>query len=64
MLRPGCQWRMILGDLLPWDAACRWYRTWVRDGTRDRIHDELRGQVRIAAGRDPAPSAAVLDSRR
>jgi transposase len=55
---------MILGDLLPWDAACRWYRTWVRDGTRDRIHDELRGQVRIAAGRDPAPSAAVLDSRR
>lgn len=63
VLRSGCQWRMIPRDLLPWDAAYRWYRTWVRDGTWDRIHDELRGQVRIAAGRDPAPSAAVLDAQ-
>ena len=63
VLRSGCQWRMIPRDLLPWDAAYRWYRTWVRDGTWDRIHDELRAQVRMAAGRDPGPSAAVLDAQ-
>lgn len=63
VLRSGCQWRMIPRDLLPWDAAYRWYRTWVADGTVDRIHDTLRDQVRIAAGRDPNPSAAVLDAQ-
>jgi len=63
VLRSGCQWRMIPRDLLPWDAAYRWYRAWTADGTWDRIHDALRGQVRAAAGRDPAPSAGVLDAQ-
>jgi transposase len=63
VLRSGCQWRMIPRDLLPWDAAYRWYRAWTADGTWDRIHDALRDQVRIAGGRDPAPSAGVLDAQ-
>jgi transposase len=63
VLRSGCQWRMIPRDLLPWDAAYRWYRAWAADGTWDRIHDALRDQVRIAGGRDPAPSAGVLDAQ-
>lgn len=63
VLRSGCQWRMIPRDLLPWDAAYRWYRTWQQDGTWDRIHDALRAKVRTADGRDPDPSAAVLDAQ-
>lgn len=63
VLRSGCQWRMIPRDLLPWDAAYRWYRQWASDGTWDRVHDQLRALVRIAAGRDPDPSAAVLDAQ-
>lgn len=63
VLRSGCQWRMIPNDLLPWDAAYRWYRAWVKDGTWDRIHDALREQVRISAGRDPSPSAAIVDAQ-
>ena len=63
VLRSGCQWRMIPRDLLPWDAAYRWYAAWRADGTWDRIHDALRDQVRVAAGRDPAPSAGVLDAQ-
>ncbi|WP_435113974.1 IS5 family transposase [Nocardiopsis synnemataformans] len=63
VLRSGCQWRMVPRDLLPWDAAYRWYRTWAADGTWDRVHDALRAQVRAAHGRDPAPSAAVLDAQ-
>jgi transposase len=61
--RSGCQWRMIPRDLLPWDAAYRWYRTCSRDGTFDRIHDAPRERVRAAAGRDPNPSAGVLDAQ-
>ncbi|GAA4887332.1 IS5 family transposase [Streptomonospora salina] len=63
VLRSGCQWRMIPRDLLPWDAAYRWYRAWTADGTRDRIHDHLRELVRTAEGREAPPSAAVLDAQ-
>lgn len=63
VLRSGCQWRMIPHDLLPWDAAYRWYRTWSTNGTLDRIHDTLRDQVRVTAGRETNPTAAVLDAQ-
>jgi transposase len=63
VLRSGCQWRMIPHDLVPWWTAYRWYRTWAADGTWDRLHDGLRAAARIAAGRDPGPSAAVLDAQ-
>jgi transposase len=63
LLRSGCQWRMIPHDLVPWWVAYRWYRTWTGDGTWDKVHDALRAQVRAAAGRDPHPTAAILDSQ-
>src|SRR5215831_13457521 len=54
---------MIPHDLVPWWTAYRWYRAWAADGTWDAVHDQLRALVRIAAGKDPAPSAAVLDAQ-
>jgi transposase len=63
VLRSGCQWRMTPSDLVPWWVAYRWYRTWINDSTWDVVHDELRAQVRRAAGRDVDPSAAVLDAQ-
>jgi transposase len=63
VLRGGCPWRMLPHDLAPWGVAYRWYRTWAADGTWDTVHDGLRAQVRVAAGRDPEPSAAVLDAQ-
>ncbi|RFU18767.1 IS5 family transposase [Geodermatophilus marinus] len=63
VLRTGCQWRLVPHDLAPWSTAYRWYRTWEADGTWDAVHDRLRDQVRSAAGRDPAPTAAVLDAQ-
>ena len=63
VLRAGCQWRMVPHDLAPWWVAYRWYRTWAGDGVWDTVHDGLRAQVRVAAGRDPDPSAAVLDAQ-
>lgn len=63
VLRSGCPWRMLPHDLAPPDAAHRWFTTWRKDGTWDRIHDELRRQVRMQAGREPEPTAAVLDAQ-
>ncbi|WP_455678496.1 IS5 family transposase [Streptomyces buecherae] len=63
VLGSGCAWRLVPHDLAPWDAAYRWFRARSADGTWDRVHDALRDQVRQADGRDPQPSAAVLDSQ-
>jgi transposase len=63
VLVSGCAWRLAPHDLAPWDAAYRWFRTWSARGVWDDIHDALRDQVRAAEGRDPAPTAAVLDSQ-
>jgi transposase len=63
VLVSGCAWRMIPHDLAPWTTAYQWFRAWTADGTWAHVHDTLRDQVRIADGRDPQPSAAILDSQ-
>lgn len=63
VLVSGCAWRLLPHDLVPWDAAYRWFRAWSADGSWDRVHDALRDRVRAADGRDPQPSAAVLDAQ-
>jgi len=40
-----------------------YFRTWRNDGTWKRIHTALREQVRVKQGREPTPSAAIIDSQ-
>jgi transposase len=63
LLRTGCSWRRLPNDLPPWGTVHSYYRRWRLDGTWERIHDALREQVRAKAGRQPTPSAAILDSQ-
>ena len=63
VLRTGCPWRSIPHDLPPWPTVWTYFRRWRDDGTLDRLHDDLREQVRVAAGRHPQPSALILDSQ-
>ncbi len=61
--RSGCSWRMLPHDFPPWPTVHDYYRNWRRDGTWEKIHDALRENVRVEAGRESSPSAAVLDSQ-
>ena len=63
VVRQGITWRALPHDLPPWSTAYHSFRLWRRDGTWERIHDVLREQVRQADGREPTPSAAILDSQ-
>jgi hypothetical protein len=36
---------------------------WEKGGATVHMHDELRRQCRIAAGREPGPTAAVIGSQ-
>ena len=40
-----------------------YFRLWRDDGMLERVHVDLRAQVRRAAGRDPQPSAGVIDAQ-
>lgn len=59
----GCQWRALPAKYPHWNTVHRYHLTWSRDGTWEAICDRLRALVRARDGRDPAPSAGVVDAR-
>jgi putative transposase len=61
--RSGCQWDMLPHDLLPKSTVYDYFARWRDDGTWRRVMDALRRQARVAAGRDPDPSAASIDTQ-
>ncbi len=63
MARTGCSWRLIPHDLPHPSTLKNFFYRWQDDGTWARMNDTLRRQVRVAAGRDPEPSAAIIDSQ-
>jgi putative transposase len=62
LLRSGCSWRMFPHDLPPWRIVYHDVRQWRLDGTWQVMHDLLRGDVRVAAGKHRQPSAGVIAS--
>jgi putative transposase len=63
VLRNGVVWRALPHDFPPWQTAHHYFAAWRADGTWEAIHAALRAEVRLAAGREPTPSAAILDSQ-
>ena len=63
VVRTGCAWRYLPVDFPPWQTVYGHFTQFNARGTTERILDELRGQVRIAEGRDPEPSAGIIDSQ-
>jgi putative transposase len=61
--RTGSQWRALPHDFPPWSTVWSYFRTWRNDGTWKRIHMTLRERVRVKQGREPTPSAAIIDSQ-
>ncbi len=61
--RTGGQWRALPHDFPPWSTVWTYFRTWRNDGTWKRMHTALREQVRVKQGREPTPSAAIIDSQ-
>jgi putative transposase len=63
VVRAGCQWRQLPHEYPPWPTVYWWFRRWRLDGTWERLNGELRGELRVQAGRDPQPSAGIIDSQ-
>jgi putative transposase len=63
ILRSGCAWRLLPYDLPPWKTVSHYFRLWRLAGLWEKVHHALREAVRIQAGRDPQPSAGMLESQ-
>jgi putative transposase len=63
VLRGGTTWRMMPHDLPPWRSTYNLFRDWRISGLLATLHDQLRGDVRQAVGKEREPSAAIIDSQ-
>jgi len=62
-VRAGCPWRMRPNALPPWHAVQQQTQRWGRAGCFESRAEDLRWLRRLRAGRNDAPSAAILDRR-
>jgi transposase len=62
LVRGGIAWRALPAEFPPAKTVYGLFRRWTANGAWARLHDVLRDRARLQAGRDPSPSAAVIDS--
>jgi putative transposase len=63
LARAGCAWRMLPHDFPPWKTVSYYFYTWRDAGVWERVHAALRAEIRATDGREPTPSAAIIDSQ-
>jgi transposase len=63
VLRTGCAWRYLPREYPPWPTVYHYFRVWRNAGLWEQIVTTLRERWRDRVGREPTPSAAVIDSQ-
>lgn len=63
ILRAGCSWRLLPHEYPPWSTVYYHFRLWRQDGTLESAMASLTRRERVRHGRDPEPSAVILDSQ-
>lgn len=63
VVRTGSPWRYMPNDLPPWAVVYQQSQRWIAAGVFEAMVKDLRELLRMLAGRDPQPSAVILDSR-
>src|SRR4051812_3487561 len=59
----GCKWRALPSDFPPWKTVYGFFARWAAASVLERIRDQLRRRIRVAAGRCPRPVTAIIDSQ-
>jgi putative transposase len=63
LARGGCAWRMLPHDFPPWKTVSYYFYTWREAGVWEQVHNALRSEIRACDGREPTPSAGIIDSQ-
>lgn len=59
----GIAWRVMSADFPTWDRLYAFFRRWRDKGPTAAFHDRLRERVRLVAGRNPEPTAGIIDAQ-
>jgi putative transposase len=59
----GYQWRQLPKDFLPYSTVEGYFYEWSRDGTFTAINHTLVMAARESAGREPSPTAGIIESQ-
>jgi putative transposase len=54
---------MLPHDFPRWPTVYHYFRQWRIDGTWQRINQAIRERLRVKLGRNPQPSAGIVDSQ-
>ena len=65
LLRTGCQWRHLPPPpaFLPWPTVYGYFRAFLEAGVWESMRHHLMVMLREGAGREPSPTAAIIDSQ-
>jgi transposase len=63
LVRTGAAWRLMPHDLPPWWTVYQQMQRWLKAGVFEAMVHDLRVLLRVAAGRDEQPTAAIFDGR-
>ncbi len=63
VVRTGCAWRQLPADFPPWQTVYWHFNQWEQAKVTEKILPVVRGQLRVAEGRAPEPSAGLIDSQ-
>lgn len=63
LVRGGIAWAALPHGFPPHQTVYGIFGRWARADTWQQIHDALRDLVRVHEGRDPLPTAAIIDSQ-
>ncbi|WP_423824384.1 transposase [Salinibacter ruber] len=62
LMKSGRQWRMLPDEFRPCQTV-HYFRKWGKINLLQRLCDRTRRSARVAGGRDPSSSAAVIDTQ-
>jgi transposase len=63
VIRYGIAWRAMPNEFPPWAAVYQQSQRWMASGCFETLAQDLRAVLRLAGGREPDPTAAIIDSR-
>ena len=63
VVRTGCAWRQLPADFPPWQTVYWYFVRFEQAKATEKILPVVREQLRLQEGRNPEPSAGLIDSQ-